>query len=344
MKTTRRTRRTRPTRLFDMMKPDTQRLVASWTRWTIAAFALFAAAVLTTSFFNGKFHRTTGNAKWIWVEHRLSSGDPVAFFAVRDFEVVPDRQFVRLSVAGDPQYTLYFNGTAVGGARARASGQVALDVYDVTDLAVPGTNRAVVALRSGNGVGGLLLALDAGPMRENIVVSDGRWEIHRSWSPALLIPGRAAPGAETPRVYGEPPIGRWNYPAEREGERFPEKTAIEDPGGAVRFATTLPKISVISGVAVLGSEPVVATAWDFGMIEGRGRLTRRSGEGQQVVRVRYAHSESDLARPGEVDSFVFADGESVVVDPEKRAFRYMIVYGSDAQASVVREVRNSADS
>src|SRR5437867_3045486 len=61
-----------------------------------------------------KFFDVTGRAQWIWAQHQLSRNIPVAFFATRNFDLPPNRQFTRIKVAVDPEYTLYFNGPQIG--------------------------------------------------------------------------------------------------------------------------------------------------------------------------------------------------------------------------------------
>src|SRR5258708_3588195 len=59
----------------------------------------------------------TGRAQWIWMPVRMVDGDPAAFYATRDLDLPPGRQFTQIKVLGDPEYTLYFNGVEIGGRR-----------------------------------------------------------------------------------------------------------------------------------------------------------------------------------------------------------------------------------
>src|SRR5215470_12467180 len=112
--------------------------IAAFMRDRVRRLALIALAAVVVTFslsrlyllYAHKFYDTTGRAEWIWAPHRLSSDVPVAFFATREFNLPPNRYFTRIKIAGDPEYTLWFNGTEIGGRKlgdARA-----LDVYDVT--------------------------------------------------------------------------------------------------------------------------------------------------------------------------------------------------------------------
>src|SRR5258706_13235279 len=89
---------------------------------------------------------------------RMADGDPAAFYATREFDLPPGRQFTQIKVLGDPEYTLYFNGVEIGGRRGEED--IVLDTYDVSKLAREKGNRIVLAPRSPNRVGGLNVAGD----------------------------------------------------------------------------------------------------------------------------------------------------------------------------------------
>ena len=129
-----------------------------------SSLAVLAVLFQLQRSFSVKISNRTGKALWIWKETRLSRGEPVAFFATRNFVLPKTRAFVKIKVSADPQYTLYFNGREIGGAAENGS---TLDVYDVSDLALDGVNRIVVAVRSANGVGGLLATVDVSPNVED---------------------------------------------------------------------------------------------------------------------------------------------------------------------------------
>lgn len=302
----------------------------------VLGFAVVAAFTRLDRLYSQKFFDVTGRAKWIWAKHQISRDIPVAFFATRDFDLPPNRYYTKIKVAGDPEYTLYFNGVEVGG-RQFGEGHGALDVYDVTQLAKTGRNRIVAAVRSTNGVGGLIAALDISAELENYVVTDGDWHIFRAWRPEL--PQRDAGPWSPPTVIGQPPTGRWNYLASAAGRPEPPVTKVAGPRDVFSFITRIPEVKTISGVAVVGSVRVRATAYDFGEIgDGRVRLTinRNAGMSRQV-RVRFANTNNELySIEGNVRPFVFAAGEQTVIDPEVRHFRYVLVYGSQADAEVLR--------
>jgi hypothetical protein len=297
------------------------------------SFVAFAAFAYLNRFYSRKFYVTTGNAQWIWDQHRLASEQPVVFFATREFDIPPNPEFVHIKVAADPEYILYFNGTEMGGRRFR--GTSVADVYDVTKMARPGTNRIVVAVRSAKGVGGLLVSADLGTMLENILVTDDQWKLFHTWSDELL---RRDPPQLTwvkPRLLGTPPVGRWDYLTEVEAQARPE-ARIAYPKSETEFAATLPMIRVVSGVAVRSSRRTVARAFDFGPIKGRARIEVQP-VGKLVTKIRYVNHPSEFAFEGEVVPLPVASGERVVIDPERRYFRYIIVYDIDARATVLVE-------
>lgn len=303
--------------------------------WTIAIvlLLLFTGFVRLHEFFSHKFFSNTGTAKWIWFDHPLASQQPVAFFAVRDFELPQKRDYVKLKVAGDPEYTLYFNGIEVGGTRDAEKS--VLDVYDVTSIAKTGHNRLVASLRSANGVGGFLLSLDTSRGQENVVVSGPDWKLFSSWSESLIVNDPREERPSSPLLVGPPPIGRWNYLHPQPKELTPIVHTILYPVASRQFSTSLPEIVTVSGVTVAIAKPASAAAYDFGPVRGRARLEVHR-PGPRTVRIRYANVESEFQQSGEIVPLVLARGETIVTDPDIRSFRYVIVYGESVDATVVR--------
>lgn len=299
----------------------------------VVAVIVGATAFLsfTFSFFSRKFYAPTGRAAWMWVEHLMKSGEPVVFFATRTFELPRNRTFVKIKIAADPQYTLYFNGREVGGARY--DDYRTIDVYDVTKLAVEGQNRIVVATRSANGVGGFILAVDCSDLIQNFVVSDRSWRAYDSWAPELLRRDLAASSRPLQRL-GAPPFGRWNYLPKRSVELRSSAVRAVPARGSSSFVARLPRIEVKSGVAVVTVQNVAAIAYDFGHIRGRARLTRGDDK-REVVKVRFANAPDEFQHEAPTESVVFAEGERAVTDADDRQFRYLLVYGSDARPDVV---------
>jgi len=301
---------------------------------------LFFLVVLTAAsshlwrLFSNKFFDITGSAEWIWTPHRISRNTPVAFFAVRTLDLPKHRAWARIKILGDPEYTLYFNGREVGGRRVRA--QVHLDLFDVSALARDGQNRIVVAVRSTNGVGGLIASVDIAPEAENIVVSGRDWKIFRRWDDEL--PSRDVGTPVLPMSFGEPPVGRWNYLAQKAALIADPPTTTLQPRSSFEFRTVIPTIRIRSGIAVTVLEPARATAYDFGPTSGHVRLVlEHRGTVPPVINVRLANAEQELSSvEAELRPFVFAAGEKQVTDPEVNSFRYVVVYGGKARAEVLR--------
>jgi len=306
------------------------------------SIALGALLVLTFAIsrlyllYSHKFLDNTGRAEWIWINHRIASGDPQAFFATRDFDLPPNRYYTKIKIGGDPEYTLYFNGREIGGHRAGE--RPSLDVYDLTPLARTNGNRIVVALRSPNGVGGLIASVDISDEFQNFVVSDSSWNIVKRWTPDLLLRDPSPLFVARPQRLGTPPARRWGYLEARNAQiAEPPKTIIEPLSPPFAFDTALPDIEIIEGVAVAVPKKTRATAFDFGVRNGRVRLTVAGGGGtSRSIKVRYANERSELFTiEGSVEPFVFAPGESVVTDAQLHRFRYVMVYGAAARVEAV---------
>jgi hypothetical protein len=341
---------------------------------TLLGLLLFSGTVGLNALFSHKFFDTTGEAQWIWDQHRLADQTAVAFFAARDFNLPPNRLYTHIKIAGDPQYTLYFNGREIGGRRTGETST--LDLYDVTGDAHDGRNRIVVAVRSADGVGGLIVSVDLSPEIANYAVSDRDWKIFRVWREDLLLHDPAGLPWAAPMLIGRPPQGRWNYLAKATAPLKPQPAGVASPGQTFVFSTRLAEIRNVAGVVVVGDEKVTGTAYDFGQVTGWPRITlsdrrvpapvklppvklnsgqkmwrfiaRRLGKpvpetfgpappstGAIVVRVRYANDRRELFdAEGAVESVVFARGERTIVEPQQRNFRYLVVFGCCPEATV----------
>lgn len=292
--------------------------------------------------YSEKFHGITGRAEWIWAQHRMSSNDPVAFFAVREFVLPASRYYTHLKVVGDPEYTIYLNGRELAGrlliGRRKTDADERLDLYDISQLVTTGRNRIVIAVRAPQGVGGLIASIDLAPENQNWLVTDPQWKIYRWWHPELLR--RDPPGLEweAPQIVGSPPAGRWNYlevasrtPAAAAALSLPPRDSFDVIG-------YLPTIRTRGGVAVAGAERARATAFDFGFTKGRLRLTRqRTHFASRVVNVRFAFARHELGYvEWNMRPIVFAPGETTVTTPESHEFRYALVFARGVGAEVVK--------
>src|SRR5262245_5446136 len=221
-----------------------------------------------------KFYDVTGGAEWIWAPHQLSRNLPVAFFATREFDLPPNRYYTRIKIAGDPEYTLWFNGTEIGGRKlgdARA-----LDVYDVSDIARTSANRMVIGVRSSDGVGGIIAGVDIAPEYRNVIVTDLRWHIIGRWMDDLMVRDPDNAAIQKPVLIGRPPVGRWNYLGRQEGRRAQPPQRVLAPRAAFDIKTALPAVEIRAGIAVAVSRRTRASVYDFGpATTGRARLTLR---------------------------------------------------------------------
>lgn len=285
--------------------------------------------------FDGALARQTLRDMFIRDDRPMGSSDnPLAFFATLDFDLPPNRYYTHVKVLGDPEYTIFFNGREIGGRRMGEDSK--LDVYDVSPLSRTGRNRVVVAVRSTTATGGLIASIDLSPEVANYVVTGPSWKIVRSWSPDLLLRDPAA--VQKPVLLGAPPNGRWNYlePQDRPLEVPP--AIVVEARNAFSFGTALPELRDASGTTIVTRRPERATAYDFGEVDGRLRITRLYNvELPAMVKVRFANIPEEL-RPieGLIRSFVFAPGEATVTDTEVQHFRFASVYGRPVQAVVLK--------
>ncbi|HJT16780.1 MAG TPA: hypothetical protein VJ853_05310 [Thermoanaerobaculia bacterium] len=307
--------------------------------------AILLAAIFGVTFafsrldllYGHKFFDVTGRAEWIWAQHQLSLNVPLAFFATRNFDLPPNRQFTHIKVFGDPEYTLFFNGAQIGARRVGE--ESAIDVYDVSAFARDRGNRIVIAARSSNGVGGVIASVDVSSEYQNMVPTGGQWAIVREWRNDLLLNDPPPQFMHAPMRIGRPPVGRWNYLSRQPGVAWKPVQRIVSPTSVFRFKTAIPTVEDRSGVLVVVPRPISATVYDFGGgISGRARFTIGYNNGvSRAVDVRFANAPSELrAVEGPIEPFVFAAGERRIIDPQERQFRFVMVYGSDASVEVAQ--------
>lgn len=317
-------------------------LIARLTVLAISIMVFTAAFAHVHRVYADKFFGITGSAEWIWAQHRMSSNEPVAFFAARDLVLPEKRMYTHLKVIGDPEYTIYVNGGEVGGrrlsARRKTDVDERLDLYDISQLVKTGRNRIVIGVRSPQGIGGLIASMDLAPENQNWLVTNADWKIYRQWHPELLR--RDPPGltAQEPQIVGAPPIGRWNYLHVARREHGAATHAAFPPEDSFEVIGLIPAIRTRAGVAVAVSDRARATAFDFGFTRGRLRLTReRSHFTSRNVNVRFAFARQELGYvEWNLRPIVFAPGEMTVTTPEMHDFRYAMVFARGVRAEVVR--------
>lgn len=308
-------------------------LAIVWLKWTAIALLLVIFFTTTHAFYAAKFGRTTGDAEWLWTWNWVSRQKPAVFFATHDFVLEGNGPWVRINIACDPMYTLFFNEVEVGGGRWEDAGSI--DVYDVTDLAIAGVNRIVVAVRAPDGVGGLLASVDTGPLSRNVVVTGGHWRLSHRWSPDLLLAD--PPDAVEPRVLGAPPDGRWDFPPKKDRDRYEAGGFVLHPTSTSATTVTLSRIALVGGVAIAGRDDVEATVYDFGRyVTGRPRLALPPGE-MRALRFRTVSDLAHLRDEGTPEALVIAPGEKTVTEPRPRTFRYFVALDPVDDVEVLSE-------
>lgn len=292
--------------------------------------------------YSDKFYGNTGRASWIWAQHRMSSNDPVAFFATRDFDLPERRLYTHLKVIGDPEYTLYVNGREIAGRRLPKARKTAaderLDLYDISELVKTRGNRLVIAVRSPQGTGGLLASIDLAPEKQNWLVTNSDWKIHRWWHPDLLLRDPVDGKWEPPMIVGAPPVGRWNYLDVVQRNAAPEGGTVVAARETFDVVGYIPTIRSRAGISVAVADRTRATAFDFGFTRGRLRLTRaRNHFASVTVFVRFAYARQELGLvEWNLRPIVFAPGEMTITTPEAHELRYAMVFARGAKAELVK--------
>ena len=151
----------------------------------------------------------TGGAQWIWAQGALDRSEPVAFYAVRDFELDSPPARASARILADEAYILYVNGRRVGSSAYYAGAP--LDTYPLDSLLRPGWNRVAVELRSGRGAGGLLCALFVEDDAKPLLGSDGDWRIFHDTA-GILDGMRPVADGRPALVWQSPPTGGWGVP------------------------------------------------------------------------------------------------------------------------------------
>lgn len=155
-----------------------------------------------------RFDPVGRGACWIWAPGVHNEQQPVAFQAVRDFELGDswdgESAPARLTLIADESYILYVNGRWIGSGVYRE--EAGADLYDLTAELEMGGNRLVVELSSGRGAGGLLASLRVGDRL--VVATDEQWRIHRRYDAGILR-GWDLPEGESARIWQRHPTGRW---------------------------------------------------------------------------------------------------------------------------------------
>ncbi|MCP4657248.1 MAG: hypothetical protein GY856_17705 [bacterium] len=188
------------------------RLLRSWVDRPVRFFTVALVVVLVAAAverggaaLRTRFSEPGLGACWIWAPGVDRSGEPIAFYAVRDFELAEDQRGW-ISIVADESYVLFVNGLRVGSSSYRPNAPA--DLYEVSDYLDAGWNRIAVELRSSRGAGGLLASLRLGEPHRAVLLSDRTWRIFRRYK-AGILKGWPLAGGERAQGWQRPPAGRW---------------------------------------------------------------------------------------------------------------------------------------
>lgn len=253
---------------------------------------------------------SSAGARWIWAEGALERSEPLAFYAVRDFELATPPAEASVRILADEAYILYVNGRRVGSG-AYFSG-APLDTYPLDRLLRPGWNRVAVELRSGRGAGGLLCALFAEDDRKPMVASDGDWRVFRDAS-GVVDGMRAATDGQRALVWQSPPTGGWGIPRLALERPLYDDAMVTDAGrleATLLEASTEPRPTTESGAPLVNDfgRTVSGYVWLSGLAAAPRRLRIDVGR------------ERDGGEPMDV---LLADGQSSWSSVEVRTLRYV---------------------
>ena len=291
----------------------------------------------------------TREAQWIWVSGATEEARPVAFYAVREFELAEIPVQASLTTTSDEESLVFLNAVPIGGSHYANGRSVRL--YDVVEALRVGRNRLVVEMRSVWGVGGLLLRLEiSGKSGNQEIVSNQDWAIYRQSTDELFDIESVLPQGESPKVWGAAPVGRWLVLGEpvlvptiaelRTTDNALGASRVRMPAGAKRWQE-LGKTD--------RSSPALGNwvTFDFGeevMAYLALRFPPQADEGSQPVGLLYlGHQPRILNRSQAERHVVLMPGQRIWLDARPRRFRYATFVGltpiSGADAYPVDESR-----
>ena len=180
-------------------------------KWLLAVGALALGLVVvdsTVARLRSGGESAWSDAQWIWARESARQAGPVAFMAVRDFELETVPAGAELLIHVDEEYLVHVNGRFVGSGRYGVG--VGMHRYAVGELLEAGLNRIVVEARALRGAGGILVALLDPSASAALLVSDADWSIVRAERRGLRQGLVQVQPAEPPEVWGRAPTGRWD--------------------------------------------------------------------------------------------------------------------------------------
>lgn len=266
-----------------------------------------------------------GEAHWIWAPRATPWSGPVAFLAIRDFELEQLPADARLVVLADEEYVVWLNGMLVGNGRYRPGDP--LDNYGVERLLQPGQNRLVVELRSGRGLGGFFANLHFFEGSQSDIGTDQTWRVAKASRPGLMKGTGQIGHLPRARDLGAPPFGRWGPVA-----LAPQRALLKDVIRRRGVKATVLQDETRRGrwVSAGGATPgrhVPAVRIDFGR-EVEGLLVL--GFGDSAPRPGLLYLGDGMPDPEEAPPAALVmrlGGGRYWLDAEMRRFRYALVLG-----------------
>jgi hypothetical protein len=291
--------------------------------WLVAylMIAVLAAAAHLRPVLRARSLPTAG-AQWIWKPIDHLDHNPTAFYAVRDFDLGSPPARARLMVTADEEYVVTLNARRIGAGAFEPGAR--LDVYEVGPLLLPGGNRLLVELRSGEGAGGLIASLvDEGTGRQ-IVGTDESWRI----LPAHQL---GLPRGWTPAGAGGPAFV-WGYPG------APRPLLGEEMGPPVPAASMLP-VALPAGLAE-GRPPGSPILYDWGRtVEGYLTLDVPPAKELGMALLFTGETPPDPLAARPTASVLVMPGQPQWLDARPRRFRYALLVGlKRPAAAAVRPV------
>ena len=110
-------------------------------------FAAYGGVRASERTYARKFFDITGDARWIWAQHRMNGNEPLAFFASRDFTL---QACVYTRLGAGRSSAVFLNGREIAGRRWAGDGArtSASSMSRRPSLVQTGHNRIVLAARA----------------------------------------------------------------------------------------------------------------------------------------------------------------------------------------------------
>lgn len=265
---------------------------------------------------------------WIWDDAvPREPASPHAFQAMREFDLADPPKKAMLLVQADEEYRIFLNGRWVGTGTYDESEWHA---YPVGRWLRRGKNLLVAELRSGRGVGGLLLCLAVGD-DECAVTSDGGWLSFSEYQPRLARGEHEGDGRPV-RVWGRAGTGRWPLPSVR-GVRPLAASCIDTTRPIEAHRVLYLRDEVLPGPGPEISVPVWSARW---RLFAKGvAVVRMADEEAEVGKVVFGRKRRQAPDPSSRGVLVTQPGQPEWVMPEGQWFQYMEIQGPERLGEIL---------